>query len=61
MADRTFSGVFSILQMPFNEAGQIILEICGQKSNTPSAVAFTVWASLSDPKLTNSTIMNAKC
>ena len=26
MADRTFSGVFSILQMPFNEAGQIILE-----------------------------------
>ena len=26
MVDRTFTGVFPILQMPFNEAGQIILE-----------------------------------
>ena len=26
MADRSFSGVFPILQMPFNEAGQIVFE-----------------------------------
>ena len=26
MADRTFSGVFPILQMPFDDAGQILYE-----------------------------------
>ena len=26
MADRTFSGVFPILQMPFDEEGQILFE-----------------------------------